>query len=242
MGFGIGNTPGAWLVKVKKQLAEVLARVGSVEKTLTGMDKISGTSAPTAQTQAKVGQIYINVITGEEWECVEVNSSGSVWKKLTKTGVALTAADINAVPITRKVNKKALSEDITLTAADVGARPNTWTPTASDVGAAPSSHGTHVSYSTTAPVMDGTASAGSAATVARSDHKHPTDTSRAAASHTHTASAVGAKASDWKPFHAGTSAPSDTTQFWIDTTTSDPKLKYHNGSAWVPVPVAFFVP
>lgn len=47
-------------------------------------------------------------------------------------------------------------------------------------GKAASSHGTHVTYSTTAPVMDGTASAGSAATVARSDHKHPTDTSRAA--------------------------------------------------------------
>ena len=47
---------------------------------------------------------------------------------------------------------------------------------------AASSHGTHVTYSTTAPVMDGTASVGSAATVARSDHKHPTDTSRAAAS------------------------------------------------------------
>lgn len=46
-------------------------------------------------------------------------------------------------------------------------------------GKASSSHGTHVTYSTTAPVMDGTASAGSATTVARSDHKHPTDTSRA---------------------------------------------------------------
>ena len=47
-------------------------------------------------------------------------------------------------------------------------------------GKAASSHGTHVSYSTTKPVMDGTASVGSASTVARSDHKHPTDTSRAA--------------------------------------------------------------
>lgn len=47
-------------------------------------------------------------------------------------------------------------------------------------GKAASSHGTHVSYSTTAPVMDGTASVGTASTVARSDHKHPTDTSRAA--------------------------------------------------------------
>ena len=47
-------------------------------------------------------------------------------------------------------------------------------------GKAESSHGTHVSYSSTKPVMDGTASVGSASTVARSDHKHPTDTSRAA--------------------------------------------------------------
>lgn len=46
-------------------------------------------------------------------------------------------------------------------------------------GKANSSHGTHVSYSTTTPVMDGTASVGTASTVARSDHKHPTDTSRA---------------------------------------------------------------
>lgn len=44
---------------------------------------------------------------------------------------------------------------------------------------AASSHGIHVTYSTTDPVMDGTASTGSASTVARSDHKHPTDTSRA---------------------------------------------------------------
>lgn len=46
-------------------------------------------------------------------------------------------------------------------------------------GKAASSHGTHVSYSTTDPVMDGVASVGTATTVARSDHKHPTDTSRA---------------------------------------------------------------
>ena len=46
-------------------------------------------------------------------------------------------------------------------------------------GKAASSHGTHVSYSTAAPVMDGAASVGSASTVARSDHRHPTDTSRA---------------------------------------------------------------
>lgn len=46
-------------------------------------------------------------------------------------------------------------------------------------GKANSSHGTHVTYSTTPPAMDGAASVGSASTIARSDHTHPTDTSRA---------------------------------------------------------------
>lgn len=82
------------------------------------------------------------------------------------------AALAGKVPSTRKVNGKALSSDISLTAADVGA--------------AATSHGTHVTYGTAAPAMDGTAAVGTAAAVARSDHRHPTDTSRAAASHTHT--------------------------------------------------------
>ena len=50
-------------------------------------------------------------------------------------------------------------------------------PTASEIGAAAKSHGTHVTYSTTAPKANGTASAGSASTVARSDHVHPLQTS-----------------------------------------------------------------
>lgn len=41
------------------------------------------------------------------------------------------------------------------------------------------------SPSSTAPAMDGTASAGSSTDYARADHVHPTDTGRAAASHTH---------------------------------------------------------
>lgn len=42
---------------------------------------------------------------------------------------------------------------------------------------AASEHGTHVAYSTVAPVAPGTASAGTAPSVARSDHKHPVQTS-----------------------------------------------------------------
>ena len=44
-----------------------------------------------------------------------------------------TAGEIGAVPVTRKVNNKALSADITLTASDVGARADTWVPTAPQV-------------------------------------------------------------------------------------------------------------
>ena len=43
-------------------------------------------------------------------------------------------------------------------------------------GKAASSHGTHVSFTTTAPKLAGTAAAGSATTVSRSDHVHPAQT------------------------------------------------------------------
>ena len=57
-------------------------------------------------------------------------------------------------------------------------------------GKAPSSHGTHVTWSTTTPKMNGTAAVGTETKVARGDHVHPVDTSRAAASHNHAASAI----------------------------------------------------
>lgn len=83
---------------------------------------------------------------------------------------------------------------------EINGKPDTFTPathnhddryyTESEIDSklsdkANSSHGTHVTYGTNSPAANGTASAGSAATVSRSDHVHPTDTSRAAASHTH---------------------------------------------------------
>ena len=39
-------------------------------------------------------------------------------------------------------------------------------------------------------------------------------------------------------FYAGKTAPSDTKKLWIDTTATTGGLKYHNGSAWVHVPVS----
>lgn len=40
-------------------------------------------------------------------------------------------------------------------------------------------------------------------------------------------------------WHYGSTAPSNTKLFWIDSNTSTGGLKYYNGSAWVHVPVAW---
>lgn len=42
-----------------------------------------------------------------------------------------------------------------------------------------------------------------------------------------------------KGFAAQSSAPGNTSLLWIDTTAKTGGLKYHNGSAWVSVPVAY---
>ena len=42
-----------------------------------------------------------------------------------------------------------------------------------------------------------------------------------------------------KVFQAGPAAPEDTSLLWIDTTEGTGGLKYHNGTAWVHVPVAY---
>ena len=49
--------------------------------------------------------------------------------------------------------------------------------TASGIGAAASSHGTHVTYSTSTPLVAGTGAVGTASNVARGDHVHPAQTS-----------------------------------------------------------------
>lgn len=165
MSVGSVNTPGASGRERKQAEKALLARMESVEKTLSGNKKIPGISDPTAQVTATVGQIYINIITGEEWKCVAVNDSGSVWEKQTKSSVGLTAADIGAAPANHS-------------------------HTAADVGAAPENH-------------------------------------------SHTASDLGIKI-----FSAGKTAPTDKSLLWIDTTATTGGLKYHNGTAWVHVPVS----
>lgn len=157
-----------------------------------------------AQSAPDTGVTTFNGRTGAvtpqsgDYTAADVGARPSTWTP--------TATDVGAVPATRKVNNKALSADISLTA--------------SDVGAAAASHGTHVTYSSTAPKMDGTASVGAAGTVARSDHVHPTDTSRAAANHTHTAAQVGAVPTTRKVNNKALSADISLTASDVGAATS----------------------
>ena len=73
------------------------------------------------------------------------------------------------------------------------------------------------------------------------------DVGAAASGHSHTAQDVGAAPANHghsfeslsgRVFHAETSAPANTGLLWIDTTANTGGLKYHNGSAWVHVPVS----
>ena len=50
---------------------------------------------------------------------------------------------------------------------------------------------------------------------------------------------INGKAITVNVFSVGAAAPADRKIFWIDTNTGTGGLKYHNGSAWVQVPVAF---
>lgn len=91
-------------------------------------------------------------------------------------------------------------------------------------GKAASSHGTHVTYSTTAPAANGTAAVGTATTVSRSDHVHPLQTSVSGSS----GSCTGNSATATKLATARTIALSGGC---IGTATS------FNGSANISIPV-----
>lgn len=84
---------------------------------------------------------------------------------LASFGVTATAAELNTLDgITATVTELNYCDGVT---SNIQTQLN---------GKAATSHGTHVSYSTTAPLVAGTASVGSAATVSRSDHVHPAQT------------------------------------------------------------------
>ena len=109
-------------------------------------------------------------------------ASNKVFLRNDNTWATITPANIGAASSSHNHTVSNIT-DLTVTATELNYIDGVTSNVQAQLDSkAASSHGTHVTYSSTAPVMDGTASVGTASTVARSDHKHPTDTSRAAKS------------------------------------------------------------
>ena len=58
------------------------ARMQAMEAALNGSGTIIGNGDPTIETVGKKGQHYINVDTGAEFECREINEDGYIWKSV----------------------------------------------------------------------------------------------------------------------------------------------------------------
>jgi len=90
---------------------------------------------------------------------------------------------------------------------EVTDKPTTFAPASHTLG----SHSDTAGFSDTNPLMDGSVQQGSSTRLSRQDHRHPTDTSRAAASHSHAwshiTSGVPATATRWPTWEEVTSKP-----------------------------------
>lgn len=109
------------------------------------------------------------------------------------------------------------------------------------------SGGSSVEPATDAPIADGTAAVGTSVKYAREDHVHPTDTSRAAASHTHAIADVTSlqTALDGKAASSHTHAASDVASGTLDvariptgTTSGTVALGDHTHSGYQPTLVS----
>lgn len=168
-----GSTNGTISVNTNGTSAEVAVKgLGSAAYTASSAYDAAGTAQTKADAALASAKTYAdNAATTVKNDLL--NGAGTAYDTLKELG-DLIVDNADAIDALETIASGKADATHTHAIADVSGL-----QTALD-GKAASSHGTHVTYSTTAPVMDGTASAGSAATVARSDHRHPTDTSRAA--------------------------------------------------------------
>lgn len=89
---------GAWCTY--EDITALQVRVERLEKYLAEQGKLTGETDPTAQTEAQVGQTYLNTTTGKEFICIAVTEEGTVWlEKLTGEAdpTAQTAAQVGQV-------------------------------------------------------------------------------------------------------------------------------------------------
>lgn len=165
--------------KVDKVSGKVLSTndYTTTEKTkLSGIDEGAQVNQ-NAFSNVKVGSTTVVADTTTDTLEISAGSGISVAGDATNDKVTITNSGVRSISTggtngTISVNTNGSSAEVAVKGLGSAAY------TASTAYAA-ASHGTHVTWSTTSPKMNGTAAVGSETKVARGDHVHPTDTSRA---------------------------------------------------------------
>ena len=134
--------------------AEINSKLEEKANSSHGTHVTWATTAPKANGTAAVGTVD-RVAREDHVHPLQTTVSGNA-------GSATKLATARTIKIGNKSNTFNGTSDITFTL--------------SDIGAAAASHGTHVTYSETAPLANGTAAVGTANNVARGDHVHPLQT------------------------------------------------------------------
>ena len=161
------RSDGTWSVPPDTNTTYTLSSFG-ITATAAEINKLDGVTA----TKDEIN--FLDGVTGNVQ--TQLNGKASASHTHNYAGSSSAGGAANSVKSSLIVKLNGGTKEGTNMFTFNGGAAKTINITPSSIGAAAASHGTHVSYSTSAPLAAGTASAGSASTVARSDHRHPLQT------------------------------------------------------------------
>ena len=161
------RSDGTWSVPPDTNTTYTLSSFG-ITATAAEINKLDGVTA----TKDEIN--FLDGVTGNVQ--TQLNGKASTSHTHNYAGSSSAGGAANSVKSSLVVKLNSGTKEGTNMFTFNGGTAKTINITPSSIGAAAASHGTHVSYSTSAPLAAGTASAGSASTVARSDHRHPLQT------------------------------------------------------------------
>ena len=161
------RSDGTWSVPPDTNTTYKLSSFG-ITATAAEINKLDGVTA----TKDEIN--FLDGVTGNVQ--TQLNGKASTSHTHNYAGSSSAGGAANSVKSSLVVKLNSGTKEGTNMFTFNGSAAKTINITPSSIGAAAASHGTHVSYSTSAPLAAGTASAGSASTVARSDHRHPLQT------------------------------------------------------------------
>lgn len=184
-------TPASIGAATVKSVSDLDAKIGDDSVASQINAAVSG-KANTSDLTSHTGNTTVHISSAErtKWNThadsahAPSNAQANVIESIKVNGTAQTITS-KSVNITVPTDNKDLANGAGyLVSSDIANKADKATTLAGYgiTDAAAKSHGTHVTWSTTTPKANGTAAVGSETKVARGDHVHPTDTTRAAAS------------------------------------------------------------